>query len=363
MNRFQCFVSILAITISCTSPPAKQTELNVKAYSFLTSNLDSVHYYAGLSIQKHNESEFQFYSYYLIAYAFDKQKNYVEAVRAYYKALELIPETDAYHDHFGRINLNLGRILKVNNQFHSALSHYERALQYILPEYKSHVYYNIAQVYKAMSQEDVAIEYYLKVLDIARVNDDLLGQTKVFNQLGIIYNRLGNYQQGREYFYEIINNADSVDRRYVLSAYHNIAHGFRKQFKLHMAEEFYTKAISVEIDIEDKFLSYMDIGEVLMEMSREKEAYGMLQIALENLVSTEPEPKNLAIYSLLGEVTFSLGMNKEARHFLKLHREKLNEYDEVKTTIQNEFISNNFSKSLDDYWDSHGKKIELILDK
>ncbi len=80
----------------------------------------------------------------------------------------------------------------------------------------SYSYNNLGVVYWHMEENDKAIDYYKKSLDIKEELADLNGMAQCYNNIAIVYSTQGNYRSGVEYFekslevYQQMNNLNGL---------------------------------------------------------------------------------------------------------------------------------------------------------
>lgn len=90
---------------------------------------------------------------------------------------------------------------------------------------------------------------------------------KVYNQLGLIYNDLQEYDKARKWFNKMIQLDSDVPTLYKGRAFHNIASSYKEQLNYKKAGAFYEKSIKAFEGLgkpRDFFLAYRDLAELAL---------------------------------------------------------------------------------------------------
>ncbi len=261
---------------------------------------DSAIFYAESSLKEYSDNHNAYFSHFLIADAYNTKRNYQLSVKHYFKALELIPEGSYYDQARSRLYWCLGRIFKIHNNYDLAETFYNNALQYVVDEDKPGLLYNIGNNYKAMEQLEKASKIFFEALALAKDEEQLTRQAKIYNKLGFILVETGLYAEAREeYFFEIINQT-SVPKyeKYAGKAWHNIAHSYMMEEDYEKAVENLNKALEIKTGTE-KFISYKDLGTCLHHLGKYEEAAIAYSNAKDLFDHVDKDNHTLDLYKLM----------------------------------------------------------------
>ena len=123
--------------------------------------------------------------YYSIAFSYDNQKNYEQAIRLNEKAIEINPSCFLAYN-------NLGSIYIKNNLLDKSEECYLKALE-INPKYAL-CYTNIGNIAKYKGDIDKAHEYYLKAIELGDNSDN------VYSNIGVILTEQRKISEGIEFY-------------------------------------------------------------------------------------------------------------------------------------------------------------------
>lgn len=128
---------------------------------------------------------------------FAAQSQYEKAIHCFKKSAQLHPSAEAY--------LAWGTALYKQKKLKQALTYYQKALQ--LDKNNSEAHFNLASVLEKLNQPDIAITHYQHALTITP-------QVKIYVNMGIAFQRLGNYTQAQTCFQTALellpNSADAA---------------------------------------------------------------------------------------------------------------------------------------------------------
>jgi len=169
----------------------------------LDTNLDSVIYYASLNLNKPLASESDFYSYFLIAFSYKKQKEYRKSFNANIKGISLIPEGDKYEIYRFKMFYNMGKIAGISSNYDLSISLFNKAIPYVTDDWRQSLMMNLGNAYRKKGDFKNATDAYMECLELAFQNNNSLNQAKSYHQLGLVYNSLGDYEEARSKFLTI----------------------------------------------------------------------------------------------------------------------------------------------------------------
>lgn len=260
-RKFFLPLMILSWFLSACSSNVKISADNLKAESYLQEDYDSTIFYAEKNLRTYSKDHF--HSYYLIAAAEIKKKDYKSATVSFLKSLQSIPknsENDAYR---ADILFNIGKIFKLHTNYQQAIKYYKLSESYASEQDLSSIYYNLANAYKKNNQPDTAAHYYTKSLRKAYHAEDEIRQAKVYLQLGLVYKAMGNIEEARSRWLTIVNNDRDTSATYAKyrgKALHNLGDIHLQAGEYKEALQYFKQALAVKIQPTNQFNTLLNLG-------------------------------------------------------------------------------------------------------
>ncbi|UJR11388.1 hypothetical protein I4U23_015568 [Adineta vaga] len=163
-----------------------------------------------------------------------------------------------------------------------------------------------------MGQYNKAIEIYQNLLNATQSYEDEAGVSSVYNQLGAVYNRIGDFDQALNYYKKSL----TMKNKFLFSndpslspIYSNIGSVLRNQNQLDEALKYMTRALNIEREAsppnELRLASYHNnIGLVFMDKGRYSEALSNYEQALEIQQRCLPSnhPELATLYNNIGTI-------------------------------------------------------------
>ena len=229
----------------------------------------------------------------------------------------------------GVLFLQVGIVLYKFSYFFLALNSWSRALRYFIRNNdkigESSCYTNLGNAYRSVGDYGKAIEYHEKSLDINKDIGDRAGESSCYTNLGIAYRSLGDYGKVIEYYeksLKIDEDIGDIDSERLVSG--NLGHIYDESEKPELAYEYYNHSIE---------LSEMMGGRLVEEehkigfYARASEAYqGMIPLCLK-LDSKEAEAFEYAERSK-SRAFLDLIANTEIKHSVELTSELKSLFDD-----------------------------------
>jgi PAS domain S-box-containing protein len=143
-----------------------------------------------------------------------EQKKYKEAIKFFQNGITEAEKfdnrsvlSDIYH--------NLGKCYFELDDYTKALEYYHKALDVDteVGAKKAHTLNNIAQVYIELDYYESALKYLLRAEQIAKKNHSLSELRDVFNNLAVVYERLGNFKNAYSCYMEYNIYDDSIKKQ------------------------------------------------------------------------------------------------------------------------------------------------------
>ncbi|MBQ2303223.1 MAG: tetratricopeptide repeat protein [Bacteroidales bacterium] len=202
-------------------------------------------------------------------------------------------------------------------------------------------YNNIGIVYDNLGDYDKALEYYFKALEIKKAvlgenNADTAGS---YNNIGLVYKNLGDYNKALEYHnkaLEIRKDVLGENHPDIAMSYNNIGVIYNNLGDYNKALEFHSKALEIRKEVlgeknVDIAMSYNNIGSVYYNLGNYNEALKLYNKALEikREVLGEKHADTAGSYNNIGIVYKNLGDYDKALEYynkaLEIRKEVLGE--------------------------------------
>jgi len=280
--RFILSLSTIILTLylvsSCSSEPIEIESSISKAKSFLSINYDSAIYYANLSLQNTELGEDQYYSHFIIGYAYMKKKEYSPATTNFLIAYDLIPEDEQYNQDKANILVNLGFIAKTISAYEHAIDHYKQALKYDSEDGKSEILYNMGTAYKYGNDYDSAIALLSQSVELAKKFGHTLREVKAEVQIGLLHAKKENFEESQRRLLSVIGREAHIETtKYSGRAYHILANNYMTLGEYQKSIDLFNKALGKFSSEKDIFITQMDLGDCFLRMGE----IGKALIALE----------------------------------------------------------------------------------
>ena len=352
------------ILFACNDELPLQNALNAKAETFLDTNYDSTIYYANQNITTGINTDTHFYSYYLIAFSYEKKKFYSNALSNYLEALNVIPDNNKYDGYrYGILN-NLGKIFNIYSNHELAIKHYRQALDYVSDENRAALLYNLGNAYKSSGQYEKATKTYLDSKQIAIQQNDELRQAQLHHKLGLLYLALDDVENAKSYFKTIVNysaNESASYQKYVGKALHNIGEIYLRSDDYTTAIQYFEKALTVKSGTE-KFITYMDLGTCYHNTNQSAKAIASFKEAEKMYATVTPYKKYIDLFKHMHRMYREQGNMEASTAAVESYFAAIDQYDRVKeeqialfsAAEMNHVVSNfndrmAFRQTLEDY--------------
>jgi len=191
---------------------------------------------------------------------------------------EIKPVNDSYQK--GKI-LNLLAILyRENKKYRDALDYQEMAISEFRTIRDSSELVgnlnNLGMIYERLGNKDEALSLYLEVYDIEKACKNFYGISRVTNSLANIYGYLGKNALAKKFYSESIDYAQKINNlQFEAASLHGLANMYAGSGEPDKALEIYAKA--VEINLKGGFgenlaKNYVNMGEVLSDQKEYEKA-------------------------------------------------------------------------------------------
>jgi len=232
---------------------------------------------------------------------------------------------------------------------------------------ESTIYGQIGTIYYSQNNNDKALEYYIKALNVNEKINYLEGQAIMNINIGNVYKNKGNFYKSLEYYLKALKISEKIGDKKILAAnLVNIGLIYKNQGVLNKALEYYFRALSIyeEINsIQGQSMALINIGTIYSIQNEYDKALEYYFKALK-LVEEMNNKQLLAsilgnigiLYKKLGQLNKALESQEKALKIYKEINDKLGEantlgnigniyFEQKKYSISLNF----FKKSLDIY--------------
>jgi signal transduction histidine kinase/Tfp pilus assembly protein PilF len=232
---------------------------------------------------------------------------------------------------------NLGIVYQGLNENDKALSYYEKSLEMDrasgFKEGEATALNNIGTAYDEKGDKAKALEYYNKALKINKELDLKNGVATALNNIGLIYLDLGDYEKAYENLWESTELSKEINDLYSLSNnYNNLANLFLKQNKYIEAKNYLGLAseLAKKLNVKEWLAESYDLySQLYTEQNDYKKAmeYYKLYAETQDSIFERASNNSLAEMKIKYETEFLETENKILKkdneiHLLELKRQK-----------------------------------------
>lgn len=336
--RLFVFIFFINLVCSCSNGDIRpELDLNSISGELLEVDNDSAILLANKSLELNLGPEHDYYSHFLISYAYKEKNEFIKSLKHLLLASDLIPEDEKFNPNRASINKNIGRILERYSGYDLALEYYDEAFKYVNESQKAGLLLNTAHILKEQGELEKAAKTYIDALELADEHGQTTRKTMIANQLALVRVRIGEYESARDLLFSIISddNIPNYDK-YAGRAYHNIGHSYMAEGDYRAAIKFYTEALKLKKLGSERFFSLKDIGECYSKLGNYNSSITYLEEAETHYKSLPCLPENYSIFKLLQEVHMNNGSINRSQQFLQLfyrendtHEKKRNQINEI----------------------------------
>jgi serine phosphatase RsbU (regulator of sigma subunit) len=184
-----------------------------------------------------------------IAFCFENQENYANALVQYKRELALREDVGEKHKIANCLN-KIGELYNSQDNLDASLDYYYKALKIIdeinFKDEALTVYNNIGIAYDRQKNYDKSLEYYNKVLSLSTLMGDKNTMGISYSNIGTVFAEQGKNKKALDHFFKFLKNAEESDnKKNIAIAYLNIANVYEVEGNLDKSFEMQYKAIKV----------------------------------------------------------------------------------------------------------------------
>ena len=315
-----------------------------------TQNYDSAIYYATQNLKLTQSAADHYFSYYIIASSHEKQQAYQKAAVNYVNSLQNLPEGSQHDELRYQLLYNIGLICKRYANYDLAINYYKQASNYVSDKNKIWLYYNLGNAYKEKENIEEAAYMYSESLRLSLLAEKEIEQAKAYNQIGLLYSSLEDYDKARSQYLTIINNdrnTSELYQKYKGYALHNMGSSYLYEKNYNKAVEYFLKASKLNRPDKEQFVTYFDLGKCYEAKGELSLAVDYYRKACELFPATEPNREFLKVHHRLGEVAFQLKRYEESHLAAGRYFAETDDFLAVKEQQLALFSSTNMQSAVD----------------
>lgn len=182
----------------------------------------------------------------------------------------------------------------------------------------------LAQIKVDQQEEKLALNYLDQLVQMEDLKEDLYIQTSLYNQIGFVNGKLGNYSIAEDAFEKCLTLYESYNKLPAVPL-HNYADMNLNQGKTKKAEELALKALAYKVESRSTLsqsFTYNLLADIYMEMDKTDQALAMSNKALEIVIAKNAKSRERKTYLDLAEIHEKRGEYKQALAY-RISYEKL----------------------------------------
>lgn len=165
------------------------------------------------------------------------------------------------------INWDVQKALYYNNKA------FKISKKYALENELAISYYNYGLIYRAQEKNMDALKNFKLSSDVYQRLNELIGQSRCYNNIGILYKNMGDFKLSMEYYLRSLELADSSGyNEGIVDAISNIAVIYLKQEDYEQAIFYLKKSYTLQKNDEDRYTIFNNLGIAHEKMGRYNQA-------------------------------------------------------------------------------------------
>ncbi len=200
-------------------------------------------------------------------------------------------------------------------------------------------YHQLGMVAQRLREYQQARSYYQQALDIDIEYGDRSSQASTYHQLGMVAQDLREYQQARSYYQQALDiDIEYGDRYHQASIYHWLGNLLLELREYEQARRYYQQALDIWIEYGDQYnqnYSYYQLGRVAQDLKEYQQARSYYQQALDINIEYGDRYEQARTYHNLGVVAQELREYEQARSYyqqaLDINIEYGDRYEQART--------------------------------
>ena len=329
----QAVIDSLKQTLRTASDEEKIMNLNKLAQlSLRTSNEKCIKYAKmaqELASKTGDEAE-EGKAYYFLGFAEYSKANYKAALGYYQQSISIYEKLDN-QTLVSRIYNDIGIVYRRWGKYDTAVVSYQKALK--IQEKindvrgKANSLSSIGNIYFYLGDDylNKALEYYNLALDAFLESEDELGQAMVMTNIGLIYEKRGQYDSALDFINRSLEIYVRRDAKSGIStAYSRLGtiHSIKEEFE--KAEDYLKKALTISRLIKnDREIPDLlqGLGEIYQRWGKNQKAIEYYKQSLQLFIERGQQNEEADTYKSLADMYDSLGTYRQALSYFRLHKQ------------------------------------------
>ena len=328
-------------------------DFNQLAIEQLDSSIDSAIYYANESLAQNAGDAVDYNSYYILGYSYTRKNNYPLALLNYLKASEAIPEKKEFSADHADILMNLGRICKIHHNYAQAEKYYLEGLKYASEQGKSELFHNLGNLFKSKGNFQKSMDYYNQGLRVALNNNDLNRQVRIYNQIGLVFKNMSDYDKAHSYFETILNytgNTSKTYKKYQAKAMHNMGNTYMHAGEYQKAIAYFKKALPMKQAGKEQFITLKDLGTCYTNTGQFEKASEYYRQAEALYPAVEPLKENIELFNLMSILQHQQEDYNSSFASTQLYYSKINQFIDVKENLLQQIQAYEIQQRIEQFY-------------
>lgn len=310
---FALFFSFSSLFHEAKEPLPEINELHHQVRDYYETNVDSAIVVATQAVKRAGELGDSFgeaKSLALLANAFDLKGNTNKSVSSFLESLKQFGTIDGNASLSLRANicLSLGRIYRIHYRVNEAIEFYEKGLMYAVEATDQEVFvqllHNQALAYRKLGEFSKAKDLLEQKLGLI-VEGDQTELLYTYNQLGLIYRDMEEYQIANLYYDSIVRlESEKQQSKHRGWAHHNKGNIYARQKDYDQAWAHYHMALNENKElrnVEDLFNTYQKMAELALLQGNSELAWSYAQKSTPLMDMIPRTPDYYGHYGLLSK--------------------------------------------------------------
>lgn len=230
------------------------------------------------------------------------------------KASQLIDKTIPFCENLG-LTLQLAKLYKMRGDIYRSTDNYIKAIESLtisLDYYQKNnnskgiagVHNRMGAVYRLQGKYPTALEHYFEALKCYQSNNDNSGASTTMNNIGIVYLYQKDYDKALEYYLKSLEISVKLDDESIYISYLNIGEAYKKKEDYKNAIDYFLKSLILSKkfkDLDATGVNYNEIGSIYTELNNLQQAKIYLDLALETFKGLGSKSRQAECHIYLGK--------------------------------------------------------------
>lgn len=257
-----------------------------------------------LSDKLSNEDRYQ--SYFIRGYLKKNQSDLKGALWDYLECkrfFDLSQNQDS--DYRSKLYNNIARIYEAFSNYELAIKYYSLSTDITNNgNLLKRIYYNIGNAYNWNGEYLKSFKSYQKALEYS--NNDPDQTAKINSMIGVVNYNAGNFTKAEEYLNKVVNQLGSIDTIHIARAYHRLGTNYALKGDTTSAISNFESALAFKSG-KDRFATLIDLSEIYLEVGKYDKVIALCNDAEIYLSHFNTEALTAKIYKYRADANFYQG--------------------------------------------------------